>query len=117
MVNQQVQPIKMQSSLGLASFFISIGTFLFIIILLIVIAMIDNRKSQAGELAGSIFLICFFIVAPLAHLVGAILGTIALFQKHRKKVFAVLGIIFNIGFVSLGTFLALLLLKAATVFR
>ncbi len=117
MMNQPFQPIKTQSTLGLTSFFISIGTFIFITILLIVLAMIDNRKSQAGELAGSFFLISFFIVAPLAHLVGAVLGIVALFQQNRKKVFAVLGIIFNIGFVSLGVLLALLLLKAATAFR
>ncbi len=116
-MNQQFQPVKMQSSLGLASFFISLGTFIFIIILLIVFATIDNGKSKIGDLAGSLFLICFFIIAPLAHLVGTVLGIIALFQKNRKKVFAVLGIIFNIGFVALGAFLALLLLKAASAVR
>jgi hypothetical protein len=117
MMNQPYQPIKTQSNLGVASFFISLATFLLIMMLLIVVAMIDNRKSQMGDLAGTFFVICFFIIAPLSHLVGTTLGIIALFQKNRKKVFAILGIIFIIGFVSLGGFLVLLLLKAATAFR
>lgn len=111
MMNPQFQPVKMQSKLGLASFFIALATFFFVVILFIVMMALDNRRSQVGEAVTNFWLVCFFILAPLAHLVGTILGIIVLFQKQRKKVFAILGIILNIAFVALGLAVVILLLK------
>ena len=117
MMNPQFQSIKTQSKLGLASFFIAIGTFIFVIILFIAAMSVDHKRSQIGEFVTNFWLVCFFIIAPLAHLVGIILGLVVLFQKHRKKVFAVFGIILNIGFVVLGLAVVWLLLSVGSIVR
>lgn len=117
MMNQQFQPVKVQSKLGLASFLIAIGTFTFVIVLFIMVMAFDNHRSQVGESLTNFWLVSFFILAPLAHLVGTILGIIVLFQKQRKKVFAILGIILNIAFVALGLSVVLLLLRVGIAWR
>jgi hypothetical protein len=117
MMNQQVQPVKVQSKLGLASFLIAIVTFIFVIALFIMAMSFDSRRSQVGESLTNFWLVSFFILAPLAHLVGTILGVIVLFQKQRKKVFAVLGIILNIAFVALGLSVVILLLRVGVAWH
>lgn len=107
-----------RSKLGVASFIISIGTFSTVIILLIIALMVSDKHSHgADEKFGGFALSVFIFAAPVAHLVGLILGIIALFQKRYGKFFAVLGIILNILFPALGVLIVFVLLSALSGFR
>ena len=76
-----------------------------------------SKRSSLNESLSTVWGILFFIVAPIAHGVGLILGIIGLFQKDRKKVTAILGILLNVGFVALGFLFVLLLLSAVAGVR
>ena len=92
----ETSPIK-QSGLGIASLIISIlaGGAEFI---LIVTAAIMEGASDGGmdeEAIGTILLGLLLIGGCLLAFVGLSLGIAGLLQKGRKKVFPVLGTVFN----------------------
>ncbi|MBN3040902.1 MAG: hypothetical protein JW867_07220 [Candidatus Omnitrophica bacterium] len=93
----QETPLK-HSSFGIASFIISlivgIGDFI-----LIVFAGYFEMNTPGGMSEDSLeaMLIGLFLIAGFGLcLVGGGLGIAGLFQKNRKKIFAVLGVIFNL---------------------
>jgi hypothetical protein len=110
MVNE---PLR-RSTLGIASFVIAIGTFV-LAGLTVALAITDIDKSARGLSSeiSNFFYIGFFIGAPAAHLVGLILGIVALFQKRRGKTFAVFGIILNILFPASAVLIIIGLLSIA----
>ena len=90
---------KKHSGLGISSFIIGIATAILIFAEIVIAGMmeastvggIDEESPQAVILGLALF-------ATMGMcLVGAGLGIAALFQKNRKKVFAILGIIFSIS--------------------
>lgn len=117
MVQQPVIYTKPHSRLGIASLLTAILTFLIVTFLTIMAMIFGSKRSSLNEPLSTVWGILFFIVAPIAHGVGLILGIIALFQKGRKKVTAVFGILLNAGFVALGFLFVILLLSAVAGFR
>ena len=105
------------SRLGIASLLTAISTFLVVTFVTIVLMSFGSKRSSLNEPLSTVWGILFFIVAPIAHGVGLILGIIALFQKERKKVTAIFGILLNIGFAALGFLIIFLLLSAVAGFR
>jgi hypothetical protein len=111
------EPLK-RSDLGIASFLISIGTFISVICLLVFAVIVSNEKIPGfSKHFGNFAFYSFIFGAPLAHLVGLIMGIIALFQKRRGKGFAVSGIILNLFFPALGVFIIYIMLSALSGFR
>jgi hypothetical protein len=52
---------------------------------------------QRASFMYSIFLLLAFIIMITGFLIGLVLAIVGCFQKNRKKIFAILGIIFNIA--------------------
>lgn len=104
--NKEPQIIIKHSAFGIASFIISIIAWISLLMTLIVAVIIAavvepiniQESYPIGILVGSLLLIVF-----LLSLIGIGLGIAGLFQKKRKKVFSILGLIFN-GIVFLGIF-------------
>lgn len=101
---------RKHSGLGIASFIIGtiIGVLMF---LLFVVAGVMETSTPGGmdeESAGAM-LVGLFLMAFLALDMLAIgLGIAGLFQAHRKKVFAVLGVVFG-AFTIVATLLLVVL--------
>lgn len=88
---------KKHSRLGIASFITSIVSAIFIF-LLIVIAGVMETSSPGGideKSAGAMVLGLFLYAFLFASLVALGLGIGGLFQKERKKIFAILGTVFS----------------------
>lgn len=115
------------SGLGIASFSIFIGMVaIFLISIVGMLSGIADLDIWEGlspeELASQVedhsdIIIYFFLMMStiVGNLVGLILGIVGLVQKNRKKVFAILGTVFNgavIGFILFIVVLALI--SAAT---
>ena len=99
---QHYQPMK-HSGIGIASFMISIvsGLFLF---LLVAIAGIIEATTPGGideESPVEIVLGLGIILGFGLNLVGIGLGIAGVIQKNRKRTFAVLGLVFNLGIIIL----------------
>lgn len=101
------------SGLGIASFSLFGGmAVLFIILLVVFVSKItsldlsdpDAIASQVEEMP-ELGVISFLMFGTLiGNLIGLVLGIIGLVQKGRKKIFAILGTIFNglvVGFLAL----------------
>jgi len=75
------EPVK-RSRLGLASFLVAIGTFALVVVMLLITFILTNKRGHGfgEEFAGATFF-TFVFVAPVAHLVGLVMGIVALFQK------------------------------------
>jgi uncharacterized membrane protein len=109
MMNQPMQ----RSKLAIASFVISIGTFVAACLLVVIFFMFSGKKaSDLSNSIGGFAFYTFLFGAPAMHLAGLILGIVALFQKRGGKAFAVLGIVLNLFFPALGGSLIYLMLSA-----
>ncbi len=90
-------PEKKHSGFGITSFVLAIGTVLadFIVILVAGIA-----GSQAGGMPDdspiAIGVGLFIFLMLFVNLIGIALGAVGLFQSNAKKVFPILGILFNL---------------------
>lgn len=103
-----------RSKLGIASLLIAVGTFVLASFVVIAAFMFSGRHASDSNKAISDSLFGIFLIAPPAmHLVGLILGIVALFQKRRGKGFAVVGIILNILFPASAVLLIIGLLSIA----
>jgi hypothetical protein len=97
---QTITHSKPHSRLGVASFAIGIGTFSVAVLWYALITIISS--SAGSQLRANLFiyyLFFLFFVAPVAHLVGEILGIIALFMKNCRKLFPILGLLVNLPFL------------------
>ena len=81
---------KKHSTLGILSFVI------FIIICSIRLCLILNFSITSSNSRGDFLIKSFSVLLGLASLVGVILGIIGTVQKDQKKVFAIIGLVFNI---------------------
>jgi len=98
------------SGLGIASFIISVVSGFSIFVLMIVAGFLQattpggmHEKSAAAVIVG-LFLLAFLAIT----VAGLGLGVGGLFQKNRKKIFAVLGTVFSSAILS-GTIFVMLL--------
>jgi uncharacterized membrane protein len=94
---------KTHSRLAIASFVIGLVS-MFIFCLAIVLAFgygasiastnptIQNLQTSPTVLAFGLMM----LVSPFFGLVGAVLGFVAVFQKDKKKLFGILGIVLNL---------------------
>jgi hypothetical protein len=65
----------------------------------------QKPPSTLYDVASTIVVGAIFVVAPLGHLAGFVLGIIALFPTGDRQGLGVLGVILNSGVVVLGIFL------------
>ncbi|MHC4085690.1 MAG: hypothetical protein ACYSWZ_16245 [Planctomycetota bacterium] len=90
------------SGLGIASFMISmviIGFFFFLLFLAVIIAVIgpdlaDTNSTMISTIGA------FLMLSSLASLVGLGFGYAGLKQINRKKVFSILGVVFNLMIIA-----------------
>jgi hypothetical protein len=86
---------KNHPKVGAISFGLAIGTGV-ITFLLFVASLIPASNTYMAERFSAALMIFGLGVAPVLHLAGLILGVIGAFTKNSKKVFPILGIIFNL---------------------
>ena len=102
------------SGLGIASFILGVIAGI-AMIALIVVAAAMSAQAPGGELdensPGAITVGCSLIIAAGMALLGLILGIVGAIQQGRKKLFSVLGIVFNGGMILM--VVALMILGAA----
>ena len=117
-----------QSRMGIASFVIAVLTTVLFVVLLVVIFSAGGRLlggadpqsvtpqdvqrnlEESPGTAGVLGVAGFGLAAtPILYLLGAALGIAGLVQKQRRRLFAVLGTIFN-GLVFLGLLVLVLFL-------
>jgi hypothetical protein len=87
------------SGCGIASFVIAMTTGV-LDLLLFVLMVIDEVVSQGTTERSSVMLCIFATVimaGGFANIVGVVLGITGLCQKNRKKLFAILGLVFNLA--------------------
>lgn len=101
-MRQDIHTAPRHSGLGIASFMISmviIGFFFFLLFLAVIIAVISPGLADTNSMLIRI-LGTFFMFASLANLVGLVLGIAAMRQIDRKKVFSILGLVFNLMIIA-----------------
>ena len=83
------------SRLGVASFVISLitGVVEFLVIISAGVLEVEGQMSEAS--AAAVVIGMFIMLGMFANLVGVGLGIAAVVQKKAKKLFGVLGLIFN----------------------
>jgi hypothetical protein len=100
MMSQPITHSKPHSKLGVASFAIGVGTFSVAVLWYALIAIVSPNAGPELRANFFIYYILFlFFVAPVAHLVGEILGIISLFIKNCRKLFPILGLLVNLPFL------------------
>ena len=101
---------KKHSGLGISSFIVSIATGVSMFLLFIAAGMMEIStpggidEDSVGAMLVGLFLFAFLLLSVLA--IG--LGIAALFQRDRKKLFAVLGIVFAASTIVITMFLMIL---------
>lgn len=93
------------SGLGIASFVVSMICGLAILALIVVAGLVEATTPGGMDAEPVIAMVVglAFILFMLGALVALILGIVALFQKERKKVFAIIGTVFS-ALALVGTF-------------
>jgi len=91
------EPLK-HSGAGVASFIISLVAGLAMMIVLIVAGVLGASSGGAlDQNDPTTMMIGFGVICDcMLFVVGAVLGIVGLFQGDRKRIFAVLGLIFNL---------------------
>jgi hypothetical protein len=97
MMRGQIPTIQRHSGLGIASFIISMFIIGFSFFLFFLAAVIGVIAPDSAELSCMItrIIAAFFMFAFLANLVGLGLGLAAIRQIGSKKVYPILGLVFN----------------------
>jgi hypothetical protein len=91
-------------SFGKLSVQTAVGIFALATVLLILFLQIPDKASWHDVAAGAV-VIAVGILAPLGHLVGAVLGIVALFRTGDRPVLGVVGVLLNSLVVALGVLL------------
>ena len=79
---------------GLVSFGLAIATGALTLLVLIA-DFIPESGTYTARRFDKILFVFALVIAPVFHLAGLVLGIIGAFTKDSKKVFSVLGIVFN----------------------
>jgi len=87
---------RKHSRMGITSFIIALAQGFLTLLVIIFAGILTMRGPQDENEAGFAVLGLFIIAGILAHLVGVGLGIAGMVQKSRKKVFSILGFVFNI---------------------
>ncbi len=109
MTMQTVDPAQRRLSFGKLSVQIAVGIFILSWALFIVFFIMTRqlpKKSPWLDIGSSVVTVELFL-APFGHLVGLVLGVIALFRAGDRRGLAVVGIFLNVIVVAIGVALAL----------
>jgi hypothetical protein len=102
------------SGLGIASFITSLAAGLMVFltfILFVIISVIGERLEGCGDIAGIIALV-MVVFGLTGYFVGLVCGIISLFERRRKKIFSLIGIILNaLGLALFSGFICLASMK------
>jgi hypothetical protein len=91
-------------SFGQLSVRIAVAIFVAATVLLVGFYQIPDKASWHGVAAGAV-VIAVGIVAPLGHLVGLVLGVMAIFRTGDRRVLGLIGALLNLVVVAIGIFL------------
>ncbi len=84
------------SGVGMASFIIAIIVGIGEFIMVVIAGMMASAPGGMNEEAPATVALGLLLLAGLAlALVGAVLGLVSIMQRDRKKIFGILGLIFN----------------------
>jgi hypothetical protein len=84
------------SKLGVTSLLMALGFPLFLLVLFAISLAMEGRVDHEKVSKFDWFTICCLIIGgPIVHFVALVLGIAGAFQKQRKRLFAVLGIVLN----------------------
>lgn len=83
--------------------------------LLIVTTVTVEPNGVPTDAAFAVFLAIFLVAAPIAHLVGIVLGIVGL-ARPGDKVMPVLGLLMNIAMLGVGAFFAWIVMSAGAAF-
>ena len=105
------EPIKTHHSrIGIVSFILEIFVWTFSVVIIILVTQTDlpnefftpikglknDNFGLSGLLKGFFWVVVLFGIIPFCgHLAGLILGIVGFFQKRKKRIFAVLGLILS----------------------
>jgi hypothetical protein len=82
--------------LGVTSLLLALGFPMFLLLLFAISLAMEGRVDHEKVSKFDWFAVCCLIIGgPVVHFVGLILGIAGAFQKERKRLFAVLGIVLN----------------------
>jgi len=88
--------VRRTSKLGVTSFLMALSFPLFLLLLFAISLAMEGRIDHEKVSRFDWFTICCLIIGgPVIHFVGLVLGIAGAFQKERKRLFAVLGIVLN----------------------
>ncbi|HYW70848.1 MAG TPA: hypothetical protein VE961_07435 [Pyrinomonadaceae bacterium] len=79
---------------GLISFLLALGFPALIIVLLVISMVLEGRVDFVKQLDLWIALLTM-IGGPIVHFTGLVLGIVGVFQKGRKKLLPILGVVLN----------------------
>jgi hypothetical protein len=108
-----VPVVLVHSGLGIASFVISlvVGLLEIIALIFLVILMaIGEKRSGQCRVIGGVVALMMVLLGPLGYIMGLAFGIVSAFEKRRKKIFSVLGIVLNA--IGLALFIALLVVAS-----
>jgi len=85
---------RKNSKPGIISLGLALGFPALVVLLLVISMILDGRVNFVKQLDFSIALL-MMIGGPIVHFTALVLGIVAVFQKGRKKLPAILGIVLN----------------------
>jgi len=93
--------VPRHSGFGIASFISAMVSLLLFLLAVIIGGIVNNRTPGGMDVTtpAAAFLGVIVLLAIILALVGAGLGITGLIVKNRKKVFAILGLVFNLVFI------------------
>jgi hypothetical protein len=107
-----IQPVARRVSFGRLSVCIALWLFVGMTVLLIGFYRIPEKPpSMFHDIAADVVVAAMFVVAPLGHLAGFVLGIIALFRAGDRRHLGCLGVLLNSGVVAFGIFLTYMALS------
>ena len=98
------------SGLGVASFITSIVSTIFIFMTIVVASVVEiTSPGGMDESSATAIMVGLFLIAfVFASLIALGLGIGGIFQKERKKIFSVLGMIFSVVTLMCTTFVLII---------
>jgi hypothetical protein len=96
MAQRPAATARKHSKLGLTSFLIALGfPLLFLILLAIPVVSYGRIDNQTDDEISLILIMFGGLGGPMIHFAGLVIGIAGAFQRARKRLFAILGLVFN----------------------